>query len=200
MSTPIDFYFDFSSPYGYFASQRIDGLAAKHNRDVVWHPYLMGAVFKITGRQPLVQHPLVDEYSARDITRTARLHDIPLKFPEKFPIASVAPCRAFYWLNDQSSGKAKQLATSIYEAYFADGQDISKPDTVTDVVVGLGIGRETIEAALQDQSVKDKVREETDKAIERKVFGSPYVIIDEEPFWGFDRFGQIERWLETGGW
>jgi len=200
LNSPIDFYFDFSSPYGYLASTRIDELAEKFGRTVVWRPYLMGAVFKITGRQPLVQHPLVNEYSERDIARTARLYDIPITFPEKFPIASVAPCRAFYWLNETDTEKAKQLACSIYKAYFAGGRDISKPDTVADVVVETGFDRDAIETALQNQSVKDKVREETDKAIERKVFGSPYIVIDDEPFWGFDRFDQIERWLETGGW
>jgi len=49
MANPIDFYFDFSSPYGYFASTKIDDLAAKHGRSVVWRPILLGAVFKVTG-------------------------------------------------------------------------------------------------------------------------------------------------------
>ncbi len=124
MSTPIDFYFDFSSPYGYFASTQIDQLAAKYNREVVWRPYLMGAVFKITKRQPLVQHPLVDEYSARDIARTARLHNIELTFPTKFPVMSVAPCRAFYWLNNQDKNAAKHLAQAIYNSYFVEDKDI----------------------------------------------------------------------------
>ena len=200
MSTPIDFYFDFSSPYGYFASTQIDQLAKQYNREVVWRPYLMGAVFKITKRQPLVQHPLVDEYSARDIARTARLHDIPIKFPSKFPVMSVAPCRAFYWLDNQDGDKAKQLALAIYNAYFVEDKDISNSDIIVEIATSIGTDRGAIQTALQDQSVKDKVREETDKAIEHKVFGSPYIIIDDEPFWGFDRFDQIERWLETGGW
>ncbi|HKA43994.1 MAG TPA: DsbA family protein, partial [Burkholderiales bacterium] len=44
-TAPIDFYFDFSSPYGYFASNKIDELAAKHGRTVIWRPILLGAVF-----------------------------------------------------------------------------------------------------------------------------------------------------------
>ncbi|MGZ3237187.1 MAG: DsbA family protein, partial [Burkholderiaceae bacterium] len=46
MSSAIDFYFDFSSPYGYFASTRIDELAAKYQRKVKWHPILLGVVFQ----------------------------------------------------------------------------------------------------------------------------------------------------------
>jgi 2-hydroxychromene-2-carboxylate isomerase len=46
-AAPIDFYFDFSSPYGYFAAEKID--AARHGRTVHWHPFLLGATFKVTG-------------------------------------------------------------------------------------------------------------------------------------------------------
>ncbi len=50
MAEPIDFYFDFSSPYGYLGSLSIDAVAAKHGREVTWRPYMMGAAFPITGQ------------------------------------------------------------------------------------------------------------------------------------------------------
>ena len=68
MANPIDFYFDFSSPYGYFASTKIDDLAAKHGRSVTWRPILLGAVFKITGGQPLPTIPLKGSYTAHDLS------------------------------------------------------------------------------------------------------------------------------------
>ncbi len=55
-------------------------------------------------------------------------------------------------------------------------------------------------AALQDQVIKDRLRQETENALERGAFGSPYVIVDGEPFWGNDRLDMVEKWLETGGW
>jgi 2-hydroxychromene-2-carboxylate isomerase len=58
MSQPIDFYFDFSSPYGYLAATRIEAIASRHHREVTWRPVLLGAVFKVTGRQPLTSVPL----------------------------------------------------------------------------------------------------------------------------------------------
>ena len=76
MAAPIDFYFDFSSPYGYLAAQKIDALAAKHGRTVDWHPLLLGVVFKETGMAPLTMVPLKGEYSKRDFARSARFHGI----------------------------------------------------------------------------------------------------------------------------
>ena len=88
MANPIDFYFDFSSPYGYFASAKIDELAAKHGRTVTWRPILLGAVFKITGGQPLPTIPLKGSYAAHDLARSARLFKVPFKLPTKFPIGT----------------------------------------------------------------------------------------------------------------
>ena len=66
MPAPIDFYFDFSSPYGYLASQKINAIAEKHDRGVNWKPILLGAIFKITGSQPLANMPLKGDYSVHD--------------------------------------------------------------------------------------------------------------------------------------
>ena len=200
MPLPIDFYFDFSSPFGYFASRRIDELAARSGRDTVWRPYLMGAIFKITGRQPLVQHPLVKDYAIHDMQRSARLYDIPFRYPSKFPLGSVAACRAYYWLYDRDPDQAKTLARAIYTAYFVDDRDISAPQQILDIAASCGIERTTLETALGDPAVKERLRLVNDEAAARKIFGSPFVMVDGEPFWGNDRLDQVEQWLETGGW
>jgi len=200
MATPIDFYFDFSSPYGYIASSRIDDIAAKYGREVVWRPILLGAVFKITGQQPLPTIPLKGSYAKHDLVRSARLVGIPFKLPTKFPIAGQAPSRAFYWLGDKDPPFAKKLALALYRAYFAEDRDISSPEVTANVAAKLGVDRAELLAALADPAVKERLKTEVDAAIERGVFGSPYVVIDGEPFWGSDRIEQIEKWLATGGW
>jgi 2-hydroxychromene-2-carboxylate isomerase len=200
MANPIDFYFDFSSPYGYLASTRIDDLAAKHGRTVVWRPMLLGAVFKITGGQPLPTIPLKGSYSAHDMARTARLLNVPFKLPTRFPIASTAPSRAFYWLSDRDPALAKKLAQALYHAYFAEDRDISNPEVTGNVAAKLGVDKAGLSQALNEPAIKERLRIEVDAAIERGVFGSPYIVIDGEPFWGSDRLDQVERWLATGGW
>ena len=72
MAAPIDFYFDFSTPYGYLAAERIDALAAKHGRSVTWRPMQLGDAFKLTGGQPLPSIPMKGEYATRDFLRSAR--------------------------------------------------------------------------------------------------------------------------------
>ena len=200
MSQSIDFYFDFSSPYGYFAASRIDDIAARHGRAVTWRPILLGAVFKVTGQQPLPTIPLKGDYAKIDLDRSARLFGLPFKLPTRFPIASTAPSRAFYAVTDRDAALAKRLAFALYQAYFGDDRDISSPEVTIDVASGLGIDKDLMAGALNDTAVKDRLRREVEAALGRGVFGSPYIVVDDEPFWGSDRLEQIEKWLATGGW
>jgi 2-hydroxychromene-2-carboxylate isomerase len=197
---PIDFYFDFSSPYGYFAAANINGIAARHGRAVTWRPILLGAVFKVTGQQPLPTIPLKGTYAKRDLERSARLLGLPFKLPTPFPISSTAPSRAFYWVTDTDPELARKLASALYSAYFGDGRDISTPEVTVEVAGKVGIDRAELSQALNDSAVKDRLRREVEAAIGRGVFGSPYIVIDGEPFWGADRLDQVEKWLATGGW
>ena len=201
MSAPIEFYFDFSSPYGYFASERIDALAARHGREVVWRPWLMGAAMKVTGSTPLTNRPMISAYSRHDMERSARLLEVRFAFPEPFPIATVAACRAVYWMDGHAGADAaKPLARALYRAYFADGRNISDPEAVADVAAGHGADRDALLAGIGEPAVKERLKEVTNGAIGRGVFGSPFFIVDGEPFWGHDRMGQVDHWLETGGW
>ena len=200
MANPIEFYFDFSSPYGYFAAAKIDALAAKYNRDVHWRPLLLGAVFKINGQQPLATIPMKGSYAKHDMLRSARWFGIPFKIPSKFPINTVAPCSTFYWLQTRDAALAKQFALAIYRAYFKEDRDVSSTEITANVAAKLGVDKATVLQALEDPAVKERTKIEVDAAIERGVFGSPYIVIDGEPFWGADRLEQAERWLEKGPW
>jgi len=203
MSRPIDFYFDFSSPYGYMAAQKIDALAAKYGRAVDWHPMLLGVVFKQTGMAPLTQVPIKGDYSRRDFERSARFHGIAFHMPPVFPIASQAPSRIVLWAKARDPALATRLALALYAAFFCDGLDISNPDVAADVAGSvtneMGVDRAAARACIDDPVVKDLLKREVEAAIAAGVFGSPYVVVDGEPFWGLDRFDQLERWLSTGG-
>lgn len=200
MSDPIDFYFDFSSPYGYFAATRIDEVVAPFERRVVWHPILLGPAFEKSGSRPLTEQPLKKDYVVHDWARLARFMDLPWQLPDPFPVATVRAARAFYCLADEDEGVAKRFALAVFTAYFGDNRDISKAEVVGDVLEAVGADRDAILAAIETDAVKQRLRDEVAAALDRGVFGSPYVIVDGEPFWGADRFWMIRRWLKRGGW
>ena len=197
--SPIEFWFDFSSPYSYLASERIDGLAAQYGRRVKWRPVMLGAAFKASGLPLLLTVPLKGEYSKRDIERSARFMGVPYKFPPKFPLATLAAARGYYWLHGQDCGKAREFAHAVFRAYWVDGHEISESPVVLAIATGLGIDGEAFTAAIATPEIKDRVKQETDAAIAGGMFGAPYFMVDGEPFWGADRLPQIDKWLATGG-
>ena len=197
---PIDFYFDFSSPYGYLLSERIDDLAARFGRRVHWHPILLGVVFQATGGAPLtLQNPAKAAYSLHDFARSARFMGVAYRHPTLFPLPTQNAARAFYWLHGQDCALARRFAHAIYRALFVDDRDISAPQTVLEIATDLGVDRNSLAAGLQSPEIKARLKDEVDHAMKAGVFGSPHVIIDGEAFFGADRLPQIERWLETGG-
>lgn len=200
MTTPLVFYFDFSSPYGYLAAQHIDAIAKRHGREVEWKPFLLGVAFRETGSEPLLDIPVKGAYAKRDIERSARLIGKPIVWPPTFPFSAVAASRAVYWLGDRDPAAVPALIRALYDAAFAEGRDIAAPSTVADVAAAQGCEREAVLAGLQDPAVKARLRREVDAALAAGAFGSPYIVVDGEPFWGHDRLDQLDKWLETGGW
>jgi len=200
LPAPLDFYFEFASPYGYLASLRVNAIAAAHERGVHWRPIMLGAALKLTGGAPNVSVPLKGAYLRRDAPRCARLLDAPFQLPAVMPMNSLAASRAFWWLHDQDPDMAEGFAQAVLHAHWADGRDMSTAEQVAEVGEMLGLPSTELIAATQDPAIKAKLKEETDRSIERGVFGSPFIFVDDEPFWGADRLDQVERWLATGGW
>ena len=200
MGAPLEFYFDFSSPYGYLASQKIEALAARHGRDVDWRPMLLGVAFRQTGTAPLTEIPLKGDYSRRDFARSARFHGLPeFRMPSRFPIPTQAAARIVLWQKARDVALATRLVKAYFRAYFVDDVDISAPDQAVAVAAKEGVSAAEARAAIDDPGIKEALKRDVDGAIARGVFGSPFVFVDGEPFWGLDRFDQIDRWLATGG-
>ena len=200
MAGPIDFYFDFSSPYGYLAAQRIEALASNHGRRVDWHPVLLGVIFKETGAVPLTQVPLKGDYSRRDMARSARFHGVDdFRMPSRFPIPTQAAARIVIALKARDEALATRVAKALYRAYFAEDRDISDPDIAAEVAGAAGADAVAMRRAVDDPAIKDALKDAVAQAMKAGVCGSPFFVVDGEPFWGLDRFPQLERWLASGG-
>ncbi len=200
MIEPLEFYFDFSSPYGYFASLKVDELAAGGGRVAVWKPIMIGAAFKESGNRPLVDQPLKGAYCKHDWDRMGRAMGVPWVLPDPFPITTLAAARAFYWLDDDDPALAKKFARAAYHAYFGEGRDITAAETVAAVAAPLGIDGDALVAAVADPAIKQRLKTETNGAIAKGVCGSPFFIVDGEGFWGSDRMWRIKKWMKGGGW
>ena len=158
MTAAIDFYFDFTSPYGYFAAQKIDQLARRHGRAVEWHPMLLGVVFKTTGAAPLPQVPLKGPYSMHDFERSARFHGIDYRQPQPFPIATQATARAMLWLQEQyGKQRAIDFAKAAYRAYFVDGVQIGDAANVVQIAAEQGADAAALAEALGGAPLKERL-------------------------------------------
>ena len=193
---PIDFYFDFSSPYSYIASEWVEAVAARHGRAVSWHAILLGATFQAAELKSPVSHPLKREYSIRDFARSARFAGLPYLLPAKFPIPTQNAARVFWWLHDTAAPeRAVAWGHAGLRAYFTRGADLSDAAVLRALLADSGIDAAAAEAAWTDPVWKERLKRENDAAIAAGVFGAPFFIVDGEPFWGNDRRAQIEQWL-----
>jgi 2-hydroxychromene-2-carboxylate isomerase len=199
-AAPVDFYFEFSSPYGYIATELAEDLERRLGRALRWRPILLGPIFKVTGQAPLTNIPLKGDYARRDFARTARMHRVAYRHPDRFPIGTVAACRAFYALDERDPQAARRLARSLYRAYFVENRDIGDAAGMLAVAKEAGLDAAALGAAIEDPRLKERVKGEVDAAIAAGVFGSPFFVADGEPFWGVDRIPMLEEWVRRGGW
>ena len=196
MKPAIDFYFDFSSPYSYIASEWVEAVAARHGRAVEWHAILLGVTFQAAELKSPVSHPIKREYSIRDFGRSARFAGLPYVLPAKFPIPTQNAARIFWWLHDtESPQRATAWAHTGLRAYFTRGVDLSDMAALGILAVEDGQDAAAAQAAYTDPIWKDRLKRENEAAIAAGVFGAPFFILDGEPFWGNDRRAQIEQWL-----
>ena len=201
VAAPVEFWFEFSSPYGYIGAERIGAIAADAGRPLVWRPFLLGAVFKVTGAKPLVsQGEPKDSYFRRDFVRTAGFYGLTVNMPARFPFAAIAATRACYWAEAHAPERTGDLALALYRACYRDGQAITDTDVIASIATSVGLDGAALAAGLSDPAIKQRAIDASDQALAAGVFGSPFVTIEGERFWGSDRLDQVERWLNKGAW
>jgi 2-hydroxychromene-2-carboxylate isomerase len=198
MKAPIEFYFDFTSPYSYLASELIEPLASRHDRGVAYRPTLLGAAFKVSGQRALTEIPMKGDYSRRDLARCARFYGIPFQIPEPFPVSTLIAARSCLVLQHEHAPLAVPFIHRIFRAFFVQGRNISEAEVVHAVLAEAGADATAVLAAAGQRGNKEALKTAVDASIARGVFGAPFFFVDEEPFWGCDRLPQIERWLATG--
>lgn len=191
MTDAVDFHFDFTSPYGYIASQVIDDLASQHGVPVRWHAFMVTSAYKQhNSTNPLV-HPEKQKYFQTDIPRTAKHLGVPFVFPKTWPENLPAPGRAFVWIAARDPEAAKRFAKSALRAYWAEGKPLADADAVAGIAAALGEDRAALRAALDDPALKQRFIEAGNAILAKGIFGSPQMTFRGQLFWGTDRLDQL---------
>lgn len=192
---PVEFYFDFSSPYSYLASTRIEEICARRGRSLEWKPILLGPVLKHHGKAALLLRPAENEYARVDLVRCAAWLEVPFKFPPRFPVNSLGPSRGYPFARDAGAGGA--YCRRLFEACWGEGRDIGEPRVLDEVAGEIGLAIDPFRASLSRPEVKEWLRRETDGAISLGIFGAPTFLVGDQMFYGHDRLALLEQELEN---
>jgi len=189
MSQTVEFFWEPGSPYTYLAATQVERVAAASGAQVVWKPFLLGKVFENRGMKMPASIPAKASYMFKDLARWAQVYQVPLTMPKVFPVSSLNASRAA--IAASQLGHESAAAKAILHAYWGDGLDISQPEVLISAFNKAGLDANAILERAQEQSVKDQLKENTEEALKRGVFGAPTMFIGDAMFWGNDRLDQV---------
>ena len=190
MKKQLHFWFDFASTYTYPAVMRVSRLAAEQEVEVVWHAFLLGAVFQQYGwnDSPFNLFPAKGKYMWKDMARICQQEGIALNRPSVFPRNGLLPARivasfsAEAWISD--------FIQQVFTANFVQDQDINQQAVIEAILNDLQLDAGQIIQQATSDAGKQKLKDETARALQQEVFGAPFFKVGEEPFWGNDRLEQ----------
>jgi 2-hydroxychromene-2-carboxylate isomerase len=183
----IEFWFDFGSNYSYLSVMRIEKLAAARGVRIRWRPFLLGPVFRGLGfdNSPFVLQKEKGAYVWKDMERQCHKYGIALKRPSIFPRAALLATRVALLCADREWIAA--YCREIMQLNFVHDRDIGSMEVVSEALVELGLPAKEIIADAQSDANKQHLREQTERAAARGVFGAPTFFVGNEMFWGNDR-------------
>ncbi len=188
----IELWYDFSSPYAYLGWCQLERIERETGARVRPRPFLLGAVLQqlgYAGAPILTFPPAKQRYAGLDLERTARTLGARYQFPSLFPLRAVAPLR----LALASGEHLRPLSSALFEAYWADGQDISNEAVLREIAARVGVPEAAFEAT-QSEPIKQALKANTDEALARGLCGAPSFTVKDELFWGQDR---VELLIDT---
>ena len=183
----IEFWFEFGSNYSYLSVMRIEDEARRHAVRIVWKPFLLGPIFRILGfeNSPFVLQKEKGAYVWQDMARQCRKYGLRWTPPSTFPRLGVLPLRVALIGAEQPWIGA--FCRQVMELNFVLDQDINQPDRLAGILTQLGLPAADILDRAQAEPTKALLREQTEQARARGIFGAPTFFIGTEMFWGNDR-------------
>ena len=184
MSKIIDFYFDFISPYSYIAYKKIKSMQNKNGIDFNYKPILLGGLHKLGN----ITAPAFNERKMKNMRNDCEIiaykNNISFKWNEKFPINSLYLMRGFLFINKDKKDKFFDIC---FDAYWKDNIDISKGENIKKILSDSEIDENSFTTGIQDEKIKDELKNLTNLAFKQNIFGAPTFIVNDKLFWGQDR-------------
>jgi 2-hydroxychromene-2-carboxylate isomerase len=187
-TSEVEFWFEFGSNYSYISVMRIEDAARRLGVHIAWKPFLLGPVFGALGMEnsPFVLQKEKGAYVQQDMARLCRKYGLsPWVKPSVFPRLGVLPLRIVSLAAEQPWVGA--FCRKVMELNFVLDQDINHPEQMAPILTGLGLPSSDILERAQSEPIKTRLREQTDEARARGIFGAPTFLVGTEMFWGNDR-------------
>lgn len=198
MANPIVFYFDFASPYAYFALDRIEEIGRAAGREVEWRPVLIWAIFREIGVPTPTDVPAKRDYMFADMKRSAEYFGIPYRHPARMPASAHLATRLYLSIADRDSALGRKLGRALFDAFFRDERDITEKAEVVAIAAETGIETATAEDGMNGPRGRELLAASIAQGVADGVIGSPFFIIDGERFFGADRLPHIDWRLKNG--
>jgi len=183
----LEFWFDFGSNYSYLSVMRIEEAAARLGVTIQWRPFLLGPIFKSFGwsTSPFVLQPWKTDYVWNDMERQCRKYGLAWTRPSTFPRTSLLPARVA--LIGAEKPWMGEYCRRIMQANFVADQNIDSAACVSEVLDQLGLPVQAIMDGATEEANKLRLRNQTELAGTKGIFGAPTFFAGEEMFWGNDR-------------
>lgn len=194
MTKAVEFFFDVGSPASYVAWAQMAALAERSGAEIIYKPMLLGGVFKATGNQSPAMIPTKARYMMVDLQRAAGYYNTPFKFNPHFPVNTLMLMRGAVAYID--SPRFHDYLNAIFTALWVNAKDMTTLDGVSEVLNAAGFDPAEVLTLCERDEVKTRLKDITNDAIERHVFGAPTFFVGDEMFFGQDRLDYLERALQ----
>lgn len=196
MSKHVDFYFDFGSPTSYLAWTQLPGIAQAAGAELRLHPILLGGVFQATGNHSPAEVPRKGAWMQRDLERYAARYKVAFVNNPYFPINTLHLMRGAVGYRMHKPELFDTYVAAVYRGMWAEGLNLGDQAVLAEVLQRGGLDPQELLTLIQDPAVKDKLRADTEAALERGIFGAPTMFVGNEMYFGQDRLDFIREALQ----
>lgn len=195
MNKKVEFFFDLGSPTSYLAYTQLPKICAQTGSELVYQPMLLGGVFKTTGNASPISVPAKGRYMLQDLARFAQRYQVELNFNPHFPINTLLLMRATTGVQMHLPERFIDFIDCLFRALWVDKRNLNDAANVAQVLEQGGFDPQQILDLSNAEDVKTALRNNTEQALQRGVFGAPSMFVGEELFFGQDRLDFVREAL-----